>query len=167
MLSSSRTNWRLALTLAQIALTATLLPALSFGKDDDGRVAKLFQQLEGRWKVTEAEVSGEKVEYDEEWSFKHGNYAWRDSKRELRGESSINHTWNPPQIFFKHNHSSLTGRIETDVRNWESGIYTLSDDGDTLTVCIGRLPLKEFATSKDDGRKLFVLKRVKDKAPAN
>ncbi|WP_010586541.1 hypothetical protein [Schlesneria paludicola] len=167
MLWNTRVIYRLAHTLAQIAFAAILLSGLVLAKDDHGRITKLFQQLEGRWKITEVEVSGEKVESDEEWSFTHGNYTWRDSKREIRGEGSINDTWNPHQIYFKHKHSSLTGRIETDVRNWDTGIYKLSDDGDTLTVCIGRLPLKEFTTSKDDGRRLFVLKRIKDKVPAN
>ena len=52
-------------------------------------------------------------------------------------------TWNPRQIYFHHQHSSVTGPIETnDVRNWDSGIYKLSEDGDTLTVCIGQLPSK-------------------------
>ncbi len=127
----------------------------------------LFKRLEGRWKVASTEVSGRKIESDEEWSFDNGNYTWSDSKRKLRGYASINYTWDPHQIYFHHEHSSVTGPIETgDVRNWDSGIYKLSDDGETLKVCLGQLPSKEFATTKEDKRRLYVLKRVKADAPA-
>ena len=143
-----------------------LVVGLSVAKDDDGRVKELFKRLEGRWKVASAEVSGQKIESDEEWSFVSGNYTWSDSKRKLRGYASINYTWDPHQIYFHHEHSSVTGPIETgDVRNWDSGIYKLSDDGQTLKVCLGLLPSKEFATTKEDKRRLFVLKRVKEDAP--
>ena len=149
-----------------IGCVAVLIGSLAIAKDDDGRVKASFQKLDGRWKVTSCEVSGQKIETDEEWRFKSGNYQWIDSKRELRGSAAMNLTWNPPQIYFQHEHSSVTGPIETgDVRNWDSGIYKLSDDGDTLNVCLGLLPSKEFATTHDDKRRLYVLKRVKAEMP--
>ena len=150
-----------------IGCVMILVAGPSYAKDDIGRVKELFKRLEGRWKVESAEVSGEKIESDEEWSFVNGNYTWSDSKRKLRGYASINYTWDPHQIYFHHEHSSVTGPIETgNVRNWDSGIYKLTDDGETLKVCLGQLPSKEFATTKQDKRRLFVLKRVKADTPA-
>ncbi len=157
---------RSAIAATLIGCVIILVDGLSFAKDDNGRVKELFKRLEGRWKVASAEVSGQKIEFDEEWSFVGGNYTWNDSKRKLRGYASINYTWDPHQIYFHHQHSSVTGPIETgDVRNWDSGIYKLSDDGETLKVCLGLLPSKEFATTKEDKRRLYVLNRVKADAP--
>ncbi|MFO0923235.1 MAG: hypothetical protein U0905_12185 [Pirellulales bacterium] len=158
------TGWR-AQTAKLIGCAIMLAANLSFAKDDDGRVKALFQKLEGKWRVVSAEISGQKIESDEEWRFKSGGYKWIDSKREMRGYASINYTWNPHQICFHHQHSSATGPIETDTRNWDSGIYKLTEDGETLTVCLGQLPSQEFTTTKKDKRKLYVLKRIRDDSP--
>ena len=166
MFSTATLAGRRAFAVMLSGCVMILVAGLSVAKDDDGRVKELFKRLEGRWKVASAEVSGQKIESEEEWSFVSGNYTWSDSKRKLRGYASINYTWDPHQIYFHHEHSSVTGRIETgDVRNWDSGIYKLSDDGETLKVCLGLLPSKEFATTKEDKRRLFVLKRVKEDTP--
>ena len=167
MFSSTTLAGRRVFAAMLIGCVMILVGDMSLAKDDDGRVKDLFKRLEGRWKVASTEVSGRKIESDEEWSFDNGNYTWSDSKRKLRGYASINYTWDPHQIYFHHEHSSVTGPIETgDVRNWDSGIYKLSDDGETLKVCLGQLPSKEFATTKEDKRRLYVLKRVKADAPA-
>ncbi len=166
MSSTATLAGRAAFSTMLIGYMMILVAGFSFAKDDNGRVKELFKRLEGRWKVASAEVSGQKIESDEEWNFVSGNYTWSDSKRKLRGYASINYTWDPHQIYFHHEHSSVTGPIETgDVRNWDSGIYKLSDDGETLKVCLGPLPSKEFATKKEDKRRLFVLKRVKADEP--
>ena len=166
MPSTATPDIRRAYVAMLIGCVMILVAGPSYAQDDIGRVKELFKRLEGRWKVTSAEVSGQKFESDEEWSFVGGNYTWSDSKRKLRGYASINYTWDPHQIYFHHEHSSVTGPIETgDVRNWDSGIYKLSDDGETLKVCLGLLPSKEFATTKEDKRRLYVLKRVKADAP--
>lgn len=158
---------RSAPIVAFIGCVALLAANHSVAKDDDGRVKALFAKLDGKWKVVSAEVAGEKLESDEEWQFKSGNYVWKDSRREMKGYGSLNYTWNPHQIFFHHQHSSETGPIETgDTRNWDYGIYKLSEDGDTLTVCLGRIPSSEFRTTKSDKRRLYVLKRFKDEAKA-
>jgi uncharacterized protein (TIGR03067 family) len=162
MSTTSRTVRRVS-AAQLIGCMAILVASLSFAKGDQELVKKLFQRLEGRWKVASAEVAGEAIKSDEEWSFANGNYKWSDASREIRGSGAINYTWDPHQIYFIHEHSSVTGRIETgNVKNRESGIYKLSDNGNTLTVCLGRLPSKEFTTTKEDKRRLFVLKRIQE-----
>jgi uncharacterized protein (TIGR03067 family) len=170
MLTSHNRVWQFVATATWIGglIILSANPSLAADKEDRvEQVRKLFQRLDGRWRVTSAEVAGDKIKSDEEWTFTSGNYTWKDSQRTIRGYGSINRSWNPHQIYFHHQHSSKTGPIETgNVRNWDTGIYKLSDDGDTLTVCIGSLPFSEFEATKDNQRRLYVLKRVKEDNPA-
>ncbi len=150
------------MTAVLFGLLSGVVACVSYAIDDDPRVDKELQRLKGRWKIVTAEVGGQNVEADEEFCFFTTSYSWRNSKRELRGTPALNLTHTPPQISFQHNFSSESGPLGGDASQWDSGIYKFSDDGDVLTLCIGGTD--KFATSNEDRRRLYVLKRVSSDA---
>lgn len=140
--------------ITRLALMLSVLGLAVAGNAQAPAESKESKELHGTWQAIKLEADGETGPKDVtakvRWIFKGNEYVGVSPEMNFKGTYTINPTKKPKEIDL----------LPAGATKAMLAIYRI--EGEQLMLCIGQPRPSDFVTKEGSGRRLYILKRVKD-----